>query len=95
MLQQSKKFLFSCNNHGLLDGIEMLYLIEYNVHENFINSFTNRHANMSDVMCFDCFAGSHTFHGSCVHSRVCIRVCIVSHDMIECGMMWKIDSFCM
>ena len=31
MLQQSNKFLFICNNHGLLNGIEMLYLTKYNI----------------------------------------------------------------
>ena len=55
------------------------------LHENFINSLVNRHTNMSDMMCCNCFVGSQTFHGSHIH----FRVCIVSHDMIECGVTWK------
>ena len=37
------------------------------LHENFINSLVDGHANMSDMMCHNCFAGSQTFHGSHVH----------------------------
>ena len=44
---------------------------------------------MSDVMCCDDFVGSQTFHGSYVVFRVCIKVCIASHDRIENDMMWK------
>ena len=44
---------------------------------------------MSDVTCHDHFICSWTSHGSCIHFRVHIRVCIVSYDMIEHGMTWK------
>ena len=50
---------------------------------------------MSHVMCHDSFIGSQTFHGSHVHFRVCVRVCIVSFDMIECGMTWKRILLCL
>ena len=44
---------------------------------------------MSHMMCYDHFVGSWMFDGSCIHFRVRIRVQIVSHDMIECGMTWN------
>ena len=59
------------------------------LHENVINSLVNGHTNMSPMMCHDSFVHSWKFHGSHVHYRVHIRVHIVSHDMTECGMMWK------
>ena len=64
------------------------------LHENFINTLVNSHAHKSDVMCHDSFIGSQEFHGSCIHFRVHVRVHIVSHDMIECGMMWKRILLC-
>ena len=51
--------------------------------------WSNGHANMSDMMCCDYFVGSQMSHSCSIHFWVCDRVCIVSHDMIECGMMWK------
>ena len=44
---------------------------------------------MSHVMCHNCFVGSQTFHSSHIHYGVCVRVHIVSHDTIECGVMWN------
>ena len=44
---------------------------------------------MSHVMCHEDFIGSQMFDGSYIHCKVHIRVHIVSHDMIECGMMWN------
>ena len=88
MLQQSNKFLFICS-HCLLDGIQMLYLTNYSIHENFIDSLIDGHGNMSDMMCHDGFVGSQMFHSSHVHFRVRVRVCVVSCDTIEHGMTWK------
>ena len=58
------------------------------LHENFIISLVNGHANMSDMMCRDSFVGHGMSHGSHVHSRVHIRVRIANHDTIEDGMTW-------
>ena len=44
---------------------------------------------MSHVTCCADFVGSQTFHSSHIHSRVHIRACIASHDMIGCGVMWN------
>ena len=60
------------------------------LHESFIYVLVGRHTNMSDMLCHDSFIGSWEFHGSYIHFRVHIRVCIASCDMVECGMMWKI-----
>ena len=49
---------------------------------------------MSHVMCHDHFIHLWTSHGSCIHFRVHVRVHIVSHDMSECGTMWKRIQFC-
>ena len=31
LMQKSKNFLFTRNNHSLLNGIELLYLTKYNI----------------------------------------------------------------
>ena len=59
------------------------------LHEKFINSLVNGHANMSDVMCQDSFIGHGMSHGSCIHFRVCVTVCVATCDMIEYGVTWK------
>ena len=67
----------------------MLYLTFIMLHENFINSMVDGCANMSDMTCHNSFIGHGMSHGSCIHFRVHVRVCIVSCDIIEHGMMWK------
>ena len=41
---------------------------------------------MSHMTCCDCLIGLQMFHGSRIHFRVCVRVHMVSRDMVECGM---------
>ena len=59
------------------------------LHENFINSFIDRHDNMSHMMCHDGFISSWMFHSTHIHFRVHVRVHVVSCDTTECGIMWK------
>ena len=49
---------------------------------------------MSHVMRHDHFIGSQMVDGSHICFRVCIRVHIASHDMIEHCMMWKSIRLC-
>ena len=64
MLQQSNNLWFVCNNQCLMNGIEMLYLQNIMLHENYINSFVNGCANMSDMMCHDHFVGHRMSHSN-------------------------------
>ena len=59
------------------------------LHENIINRLVDGCANMSVVMCHNSFVGHGMSHCSHIHFRVFIRVCVASHDTIECGMTWK------
>ena len=50
---------------------------------------------MSHMTCCDHFIGWRMFHGSHICFKVHTRVHIVSHDAIECGMMWKSIRLCL